>query len=94
MSFRFQSFKNFIATEVRASGGGDGPEDVHGGFEAAGGLEWDLDAAKRVLFHIADAPAHGSRFGGGSKWDDKGGDPLGRNMTELLLALQEVQAGS
>ncbi len=41
-------------------GGGDGPEDVHGGLNEALALDWTSDA--RVVFHIADAPCHGTQF--------------------------------
>ena len=41
-------------------GGGDGPEDVHGGLNEALVLDWASDA--RVIFHIADAPCHGAQF--------------------------------
>ena len=59
------SFESFMES-VRASGGGDTPEDVLGGINKAAGLSWPPNAGTRILFHIADAPAHGERFYGGS----------------------------
>ena len=44
--------------EQPASGGGDFPEDVQGGFNKALGLSWKTGSVKSA-FHIADAPGHG-----------------------------------
>ena len=41
-----------------ATGGGDFPEDVQGGFNKALSLKWRADSVK-MAFHIADAPGHG-----------------------------------
>ena len=41
-----------------ASGGGDFPEDVQGGFNKALQLSWNAGSVKSA-FHIADAPGHG-----------------------------------
>ena len=41
---------------VRASGGGDYPEDMNAGLEAAMAMDWTLGNAARVLVVIADAP--------------------------------------
>jgi len=41
-----------------ATGGGDFPEDVQGGFNQALHLAWTKDSIK-MAFHIADAPGHG-----------------------------------
>jgi len=41
-----------------ATGGGDFPEDVQGGFNKALGLSWAPESVK-IAFHIADAPGHG-----------------------------------
>ncbi len=57
-----EEFKIFLEG-VRATGGGDECEDVHGGLEAALNLSWGRK--NRCLIHIADAPAHGSRFHAG-----------------------------
>jgi hypothetical protein len=48
---------------VHASGGGDGPEDWVGAYELAlNEMNW-RDGGKTII-HMADAPAHGSSFGG------------------------------
>jgi hypothetical protein len=48
--------------KVRATGGDDEAEDVLGGMETAlTGLDWS-GARFKVMVHIGDAPAHGSRF--------------------------------
>ena len=57
-----EAFASFL-NGVEAKGGADTCEDVHGGLEAALNLSWNRK--NKVLIHIADAPAHGSRFNGG-----------------------------
>ena len=49
--------KKFIAG-VTATGGGDFPEDVQGGFHEALKLDWNPSSIKSA-FHIFDAPGHG-----------------------------------
>lgn len=46
--------------DVLAEGGDDVCEDVAGAYRFANGLEWHADV--RCLFHIADAPNHGSEY--------------------------------
>ncbi len=43
---------------MNASGGGDWPEDVQGGFNKALNLNWEPTSIK-TAFHIFDAPGHG-----------------------------------
>lgn len=47
----------FIGT-MKATGGGDAPEDVQGGLQKALEMKWTTDSAKQV-FLICDAPGHG-----------------------------------
>lgn len=47
--------------KVRAEGGDDEAEDVAGGLERAVHLDWS-EADIKLVFHIADAPAHGLAF--------------------------------
>jgi len=54
-----RKFEDFLSRVV-AMGGGDEPEDVFGGIEAALSLSWSQH--NKVLIHIGDAPAHGFRF--------------------------------
>eukprot|EP01050_Picozoa_sp_SAG11_P012865 SAG11_NODE_1460_length_4870_cov_13.894571_2_plen_327_part_00 len=49
-------------------GGGDGPENVHGGLNEALALDWRADA--RVIIHIADAPCHGKQYHHAGLHDD------------------------
>jgi hypothetical protein len=52
------AFSRSIAN-VQASGGGDMPEDMHKGLDAAlSRLQWRRDAATRMIVVIADAPPH------------------------------------
>jgi hypothetical protein len=45
---------------LRASGGGDYPEAAARGLEAAAQMQWRRGKGERIVFHIADAPAHKS----------------------------------
>ena len=51
-------FKNFVAA-IRATGGGDLPEDVLGGLQKAISLTWPQQSGVRIIFHLGDAPPHG-----------------------------------
>ncbi|RIA93303.1 kinase-like domain-containing protein [Glomus cerebriforme] len=57
----YSQFKRYISNEVPATGGGDEPEDVLGGLNAAvNNMNWRHTT--RVLLHVGDAPPHGRRF--------------------------------
>ena len=81
------AFKSFVDT-VTATGGADECEDVFGGLEEVGKLEW-LHMS-RVLFHIGDAPCHGSRFHVGANDSYPGGDPRGLDITELMAQIARL----
>ncbi|RIA91784.1 hypothetical protein C1645_736820 [Glomus cerebriforme] len=66
-------FKNNLSN-VAAIGGGDGPEDVLGGLNAAVHMSWRNSI--RVLLHIGDYPPHGRRFNNMAD-DYPNGDPNG-----------------
>jgi len=53
-----RKMKSFIS-QLRASGGGDTPEDVAGGFEEALKLFDSCENSLKVVLLVADAPAHG-----------------------------------
>ncbi|KAF0490691.1 kinase-like protein [Gigaspora margarita] len=78
-------FRRNLST-VPATGGGDGPEDVLGGLDAAiNQLSWN-DGTK-VLLHIGDCPPHGKRF---TTMQDEfpGGDPNGLTAENVLQKMQ------
>jgi hypothetical protein len=50
---------NFLET-VQATGGDDTPEDINGALVQALALPWD--SRVRVIFHVFDAPPHGSIY--------------------------------
>ncbi len=89
----------FIAKQV-ASGGGDEPEDVAGGLEAATKLKWQSKA--RYAIFIADAPAHGKKYHrctceickspSGDCYGDSHpkGDPKGRDPELLIQKLAKL----
>ena len=49
-----------FAAKLAATGGGDAPEDLVGGWRQALDLDWK--AGTRVLIHITDAPCHGKKY--------------------------------
>jgi hypothetical protein len=54
------AFKNWMVSNVRASGGGDWPENVFGAMEQVmTRFEWEAPLT-RILVHIADAPHRGN----------------------------------
>lgn len=53
------AFQAFVGS-FTCSGGRDLPEDVAAGLHRATRMDWSARA--RVLFHIADAPCHGTDF--------------------------------
>jgi hypothetical protein len=74
-----ESLISFLST-VKATGGGDGPEDWVGAYEIAlKQIDWG-DGAKTIV-HIADAPAHGSAFGG------PGHEPEAAKLPPLVRSL-------
>src|SRR6266511_4185723 len=77
----YEKFRINLAT-VEAIGGGDGPEDVLGGLNAAI-TQMNWQNGTRVLFHIGDYPPHGRRF---SNLVDKypKGDPNGLTAENVL----------
>jgi len=73
-------FTNFVKSQ-EATGGGDGPEDVFGGLEAALKLSWRHGT--KVLFHLGDYPQHGTKYTDLPD-DYPGGDPRGLTEEGLL----------
>lgn len=67
--------QNFLK-KLRASGGGDLPEDVAGGFENA--LKQNWQAKSKYAIFIADAPCHGREYHDTGSDDYPKGDPKGR----------------
>ena len=67
---------------VRASGGGDFPEDVAWAFEKALNKTWKSNA-KFIVF-VADAPNHGTKYGG-----DNRSIPGRRDLSELVKELAD-----
>ncbi len=79
------AFKEFVRGQS-ATGGDDECEDVHGGMNAAANLEWASQT--RILFHVGDAPAHGTEFHNGCNDRYPTGDPNGLNAKTLLESLR------
>ena len=67
-----------------ATGGGDGPEDVAGGFDNA--LKQDWQANSKYAIFITDAPCHGTKYHdyGPDNDDYPKGDPKGRLIEKQI----------
>jgi len=75
---------------LQAEGGNDDAEDVAGGLIYTQMLPWDPDATVKMVFHIADAPAHGTRYHTSDVSDRFiWGDPQGINPEEVLTELSK-----
>jgi hypothetical protein len=85
----YSKFKSYISDEVKAKGGGDAPEDVLGGLDAAiNKMKWSHRT--RVLLHLGDAPPHGRRFTNKSdSYPD--GDPNGLTEEGVLENIQSEE---
>jgi len=82
-----------ILDNIRAEGGDDAAEDVAGALDRVCGLTWGPSDV-RMIFHIADAPAHGQEFHEPNVSDRfPDGDPDGYHPFDSLihLAKQEVE---
>ncbi|CAG8622659.1 4498_t:CDS:2 [Funneliformis mosseae] len=77
----YETFRSYVRN-VRATGGGDSPEDVLGGLNAAiKKMNWSHTT--RVILHVGDAPPHGHRFT--DELDDyPKGDPYGLTAESVL----------
>lgn len=82
-------FRDFLANIRARGGGGDGPEDVHGGVQEAARLDWAVGgAATRVLIHIGDYPAHGRQWNDCPGDSFPEGDPNGLDLEALVRQLR------
>jgi hypothetical protein len=83
-------FQTYVAT-VKASGGGDIPEDVLGGLERAARLDWPKLSGSRLIFHIGDAPPHGRRFYDGAGDSLPNGHPKDIKPEDLFSIMESKQ---
>lgn len=70
--------KNFMEG-ITCGGGGDTPEALVDAFIATNKLNWKAKSIK-FMFHIADAPPHGSKYTSGIGDSFPGGCPCGNDM--------------
>jgi hypothetical protein len=76
-----------VLSNIYADGGDDEAEDVAHAIQQCSALSWD-DADVRLIFHIADAPAHGLQFHKPSVSDRfPEGDPEGLDPRTILRQL-------
>ncbi|CAG8464439.1 8758_t:CDS:1 [Paraglomus occultum] len=82
----YESFRSYLSS-VQATGGGDAPEDVLGGLNAAvTRMTWRKGT--RIIFHIGDCPPHGRRYGDHGD-SHPNGDPFGLTAESVLGKMQE-----
>jgi von Willebrand factor type A domain len=82
------AFKAFVAG-VRAGGGGDFPEDVLGGLDKAINITWPERSGARIIFHLADAPPHGTPLYHSHHSDDfPNGHQRDRPLVELFKEMK------
>lgn len=81
--------KKFISS-VNASGGGDFPEDVQGGFHKALGMAWEAGSVK-TAFHIFDAPGHGKDICPNGGDDYPAGSPEGHKIQDQMQKFAEMK---
>lgn len=76
-----------VLAKIRADGGDDEAEDVAGALSQTLSLSWNT-ADIRMVFHIADAPAHGRLFHGLTVSDRfPRGDPDGLDPRDSILQM-------
>lgn len=80
------SLKKFI-NKVKASGGGDEPEDVAGALDIGLKMSWTASAKYAVL--VSDAPCHGVKYHKVSGDSYPNGDPNGLVIEDLIAAYGE-----
>ena len=86
--------KSEIASE-RATGGGDGPEDWVGAYDMAlDNIAWRNGT--RLIIHIADAPAHGSQWGGEYNHEEENSKlyPMVQKCVDKNIKIIGFQIGS
>ncbi|RIA93474.1 kinase-like domain-containing protein [Glomus cerebriforme] len=85
----YSKFKSYLSDQVEATGGGDGPEDVLGGLDAAvNKMKWSHRT--RILLHLCDAPPHGRHFT--SQHDNyPDGDPNGLTAESVLKDIKSAE---
>jgi hypothetical protein len=87
-SVDLREFRNFLS-RIKATGGGDDPEDYVGAIEAVRALQWRPSAAHAIVW-IADANAHGRRYHGKINHEEESGKlrPLVEQLVELNAKFQ------
>ena len=88
-----EDFRTFC-TQLRASTQAvdrDTPEDVFGGIQNALELPWSDSYGTKVLFHITDAPCHGTKYYD-FKCNDRypNGDKYGRTENALFKEINDM----
>jgi len=91
-SYDADKVKEFI-NKVEAKGGGDFPEDIHGGIRKALDLSWSpLDDSVKLAVLVADAPTHGKKYHVGHKHDDfPEGNPAGLVLEDLMKEMSDKE---
>jgi hypothetical protein len=89
LTTNYELFKQAVI-DMKAGGGGDGPEAVIDGlYDAIGNIQWRGNSEK-FIYHILDSPPHGLEFSG-LKDGFPSGCPCGRNWEDVLLRMRELE---
>lgn len=84
----FVDFKAAVK-KLNAKGGGDGPEAVVDGlFDAVNTIKW-RQKSEKFIYHILDAPPHGTEFTNGKDAFPQG-CPCGNDWEEIILKMREL----
>jgi len=81
-------FREFVS-HIVAKGGDDACEDVLGGLEYTGKLDWK--SKNRIVFHIGDAPQHGAEFHDGCGDSYIEGCPRGVTATRVFRSFRKLK---
>lgn len=82
-------FKSFVG-KIKATGGGDPPEDVIGVLDRAVSLSWPSESGSRILFHIGDAPPHGrGKYHDMDKDEYPSGHIRDRDLSDLFEEMKD-----
>lgn len=85
----FPVFKENLK-KITAKGGGDEPEAVIDGlYDALNTIKW-RSSSEKFIYHILDAPPHGSEFSS-LKDGFNGGCPCGHDWEELVLKMRDLE---
>jgi hypothetical protein len=82
-----EQFVEFL-NNTHAIGGGDLPEHVAAGLQKVTQLQWESD--RRILYHLTDAPCHGSKYHNLDRKYDQYYDGIPSHLNPQRLDVEEL----